>query len=177
MTGGTNQQAIVLLTGPAPDGGLVVTLSTTNAAVRLPTTLTIPAGAVSGVVSVQSVPVATRVTGQLVVQVGTLKKTSSVSVNPPVISSLVASHGTIVSGESVDVTVQLTGVAPAGGTSVVLTSASVALSVPASITVPAGQTSVVFSAASHPVAKSVSVKITGKVGMTSKSGYVSVTPR
>jgi hypothetical protein len=177
MIGGTSQQAVVHLSGPAPDGGLVITLSTTNAAIRVPTTLTIPAGAVSGVVSVESVPVATRVTGQLVAQIGTLKKTASVSVIPPVISSLVASRGTIVSGESVDVTVHLTGVAPAGGTSVVLTSASVALSVPASVTVPAGQSSVVFTAASNPVAKSVSVKITGKVGVTSKSGYVTVTPR
>lgn len=177
MTGGTSQQAVVLLSGPAPDGGLVITLSSSNAAVRVPTTLTIPAGAVSGVVSVQSVPVAIRATGQLVAQVGTLKKTASVSVIPPVISSLVASRGTIVNGESVDVTVHLTGVAPAGGTSVVLTSASVALSVPASVTVPAGQTSVVFTAASNPVPNSVSVKITGKVGVTSKSGYVTVTPR
>ncbi|MFM7186276.1 MAG: hypothetical protein ACKO14_00510 [Armatimonadota bacterium] len=177
MIGGSTQDVTVNLSGPAPDGGVIISMSTTNTAVRLPTTLRIPAGATSGVVSVLSVPVASKVTGQLVAQVGALKKTASVGVIPAVISSIVASRGTIVSGESVDFTVNLTGVAPAGGTSMVLTSASAALSVPASVTVPAGQTSISFTAASNPVAKAVSVKITDKTGLVSKSGYVAVTPR
>jgi hypothetical protein len=152
-------------------------LSTTNAAVRLPSAITIPAGVSSAVFAIQSVPVVTKSTGLVVVQLGVTKKSTSLSVIPPVISSIVASRGTIVGGDTVDVTIKLTGTAPAGGTTVIVTSASVALSVPASVTVPAGQTSVVFTAASHPVVKSVSVKVTGKVGVTSKSGYVTVTPR
>ena len=177
MTGGAIQQGTVSLSGPAPAGGLSVVLSTTNAAVRLPSAITIPAGVSSAVFAIQSVPVLTKSTGLVVVQLGVTKKSTSLSVIPPVISSIVASRGTIVGGDTVDVTIKLTGTAPAGGTTVIVTSASVALSVPASVTVPAGQTSVVFTAASHPVVKSVSVKVTGKVGVTSKSGYVTVTPR
>lgn len=93
------------------------------------------------------------------------------------ISAVVSSRASIVGGDVVDVTVQLTGDAPAGGTVVALTSANVALSVPAIVTVPAGQRAVVFSASSHTVVKSVSVKVSGKVGLTTKSGYVGVTPR
>ena len=177
MTGGAAQQGTVSLTGPAPSGGLSVALSSTNAAVSLPSTIMIPAGVSSVVFAIQSVPVATKSSGLVVAQLGVYKKSTSLSVIPPVISSIVASRGTIVGGDTVDVTIKLTGTAPAGGTTVTVTSASVALSVPASVTVPAGQTSVVLTAASHPVAKSVSVKVTGKVGVTSKSGYVTVTPQ
>jgi hypothetical protein len=112
----------------------------------------------------------------VVAQVGAVKKSTSVSVNPPVISGITVSRATVVGGDVVGVTVTITGAAPAGGTAVLLTSGNVALKVPASVTVPAGQTSVVFNASSLGVSKSVSVKVSGKVASTSKSTYVRVTP-
>lgn len=176
MTGGASQQAVVMLSGPAPDGGLVVTLSTSNGAVRVPNTLTIPAGAVNGVIDVHSVPVASRVSGQVIAQLGALKKTATISVVPPVISSVVASSRTVISGGSVGLTINLTGAAPAGGTLVTLKSSNIALSVPASVIVPAGQTSVTVSGSANQVAKSVTVTVSGITGVTSRSGTVRVTP-
>jgi hypothetical protein len=177
MTGGAAQQGTVLLTGVAPAGGLLVPLSTTNPAVQVPSVVEIPEGATTAIFTIRSVPVAIRSAGLVVAQVGSIKKLTSVNVVPPVVSAITASRSTVVGGDAVDVTVTITGAAPAGGTAVLLTSGNVAVKVPASVTVPAGKTSIVFTASSLGVSKSVSVKISGKVGLTSKSTYVSVTPR
>jgi hypothetical protein len=177
MTGGAAQQGTVLLTGAAPAGGLLVPLSTTNPAVQVPSGVEIPEGATSAIFTIRSVPVVVKSTGVVVAQVGSIKKSTSVNVVPPVVSAITASRSTVVGGDAVDVTVTITGAAPVGGRTVLLTSGNIALKVPASVTVPAGQTSVVFSASSLGVSKSVSVKISGKVGLTTKSTYVSVTPR
>jgi subtilisin family serine protease len=175
MTGGAAQQGTVLLTGAAPAGGLLVPLSSTNPALQVPSVVEIPEGAASAVFTIRSVPVVIRSAGLVAAQVGAVKKSTSVSVNPPVISTITASRSTIVGGDAVDVTVTITGAAPAGGTAVLLTSGNVALKVPASVTVPVGQTSVMFTAKSLGVSKSVSVKVSGKVATTSKSVYVRVT--
>ena len=177
MTGGAAQQGTVLLTGVAPSGGLSVVLSSSNPAIQAPKEVFISAGAASGVFAIQAGVVATKTSGLMVAQLGTLKKSTSVSVVPPVISSIVASRPTVVGGGVVDVTLHITGPAPAGGTSVMLTSGNAALTVPATVVVPAGQTSVVFTASSKPVSKTTSVKISGKVGITTKVGYVTVLPR
>jgi len=177
MTGGAAQQATVLLTGPAPAGGIAVALSSTNTAAHIPAVITIPAGASSCVFVIQSDPVTAKVSGLVAAQVGTLKKSTSLTVIPPVISGISSSRGTIVGGDVVDVTVSITGAAPSGGTVVSLTSGNVALKVPTSVTVPAGQTSVVFTASSQSVSKTASVKVSGKVALTTKSVYVGVTQR
>ena len=96
---------------------------------------------------------------------------------PPVISSIVASRGKVIGGDVVDVTVHITGPASNGGTSVMLTSGNVAFTDPVTVVVPAGQASVVFTASSKPVSKTTSVKISGKVGITTKVGSVTVVPR
>jgi hypothetical protein len=177
MTGGAVQQGTVMLTGAAPSGGLFVALSSTNPAIHVPAEIFIPAGATSGVFAIQAAVVAIKSSGLMVAQLGTLKKSTSLSVILPVISSIVASRGTVIGGDVVDVTVHITGPAPTGGTSVSLTSGNVALMVPTSVVVPAGQTSVVFTASSMPVSKTTSVKVSGKVALTSKSSYVTVLPR
>jgi len=177
MTGGAAQQGTVLLTGIAPSGGLSVVLSSSNPAIQAPKEVFIPAGATSGVFAIQAGVVAIKSSGLMVAQLGTLKKSTSVSVVPPVISVVVASRGTVIGGDMVEVTVHITGSAPSGGTSVSLTSGNIALTVPASVVVPAGQTSVVFTASSKPVSKTTSVKVSGKVALTSKWSYVTVLPR
>ena len=177
MTGGAVQQATVLLTGAAPSGGLSVALSSTNPAIYAPTEVFIPGGATSGAFAIQAAVVATKTSGLMVAQLGTLKKSTSLSVIPPVISSIVASRATVIGGDVIDVTIRITGPAPAGGTSVMLTSGNVALPVPASVVVPAGQTSVVFTASSKQVSNTTSVKVSGKVALTSKSSNVTVLPR
>ena len=177
MTGGAVQQGAVMLTGAAPSGGLSVALSSTNPAIHVPAEIFIPAGATSGVFAIQAAVVAIKSSGLMVAQLGTLKKSTSLSVIPPVISAIVASRGTVIGGDVIDVTVHITGPAPTGGTSVMLTSGNVALTVPTSVVVPAGQTSVVFTASSKQVSKTTSVKVSGKVTLTSKSSYVTVLPR
>ena len=177
MAGGAVQQATVLLTGAAPSGGLSVALSSTNPAIYAPTEVFIPAGATSGGFAIQAAVVATKTSGLMVAQLGTLKKSTSLSVIPPVISSIVASRATVIGGDVIDVTIRITGPAPAGGTSVMLTSGNVALTVPANVVVPPGQTSVVFTASSKPIIKDTTVKMSGKVALTSKSSNVTVLPR
>jgi peptidoglycan/xylan/chitin deacetylase (PgdA/CDA1 family) len=65
MTGGSSTNGHVYLSGPAPSGGAVVTLSTNNGSVTLsPSTVTIPAGWFHQdfVIQTSAVPVATPVT-------------------------------------------------------------------------------------------------------------------
>jgi hypothetical protein len=177
VTGGVTQVGTVLLSGPAPVGGLIVILSSTNTALQIPATIVVPAGETTAIFPIESSPVAEKVTGLVGAQQGLVKKTTSVSVIPAVLSGISSSRSKIVGGETVSITIQLNGLAPPSGATIALTSGNVALAVPAMVTVPAGSSTVVVTGISQAVTKLVSVKVSGTAGLTTKTVYVSVSPK
>jgi hypothetical protein len=142
----TNSATItVTLSGAAPSGGAVVTLSTSSAsAFAPPASITVAAGQTAGSATVAAGTVSTS-TGVTVTGNYGGAQTGSITVLPlPTLTSVSVSPSTVTSTNSTTVTVTLSSAAPSGGAVVTLsTSSASAFSAPASITVPAGQTSAV----------------------------------
>jgi large repetitive protein len=83
----------------------------------------------------------------------------------------------VVTGQIVQATVTLSGVAPAGGTDVTLTSSHAAATVPSRVTVPSGAASQTFGiSTSGVVGAAVDVSITATSGTSSWTAVLRVTP-
>src|SRR6266513_1118036 len=97
---------------------------------------------------------------------------------PPVAVSSLRLNPTSVTGgtQSSTGTVTLSGLAPAGGAQVTLSSSNAAASVPSSVTVPAASTTATFTISTSAVAASTPVTISASYGGTSTSASLTVTP-
>ena len=145
--GGSTLAGTVTLTGPAPAGGVVVTLQSNSALAIADASVTIPAGQTSAGFNVKTLatPVAAQATITATLA-GCGPAQVSLTVNPPVcVASISLSATTVNGGKSLTGRVTLTAPAPSGGVVVRLQSSDSHVNVPASVTVPAGQTSVGFN--------------------------------
>ena len=160
VVGGAGVTGTVTLAAKAPAGGVVLPLSSSNAAVAsVPAAVTIPAGATSG-----SFPVQTQSVSALQsVAISAGGTTASLTVMPAALVVITLNQKTLVGGGSVTATVTLNGPAPAGGASIALASSHAAASVPAFVVVPAGQTSAPFTI--------VTSQVTGNVKATISATY------
>ena len=142
--GGTGLQGTVFLNGPAPAGGASVALATNNGLlVTAPTSVLVPAGAQTAVFSLATF----RSSAETAVQVqatypsGAVAATASVQLlASPTVTALAFQPVSVIGGTPATLTVTLSGPAPEGGASVVLSSGeSDIAAVPGTIAVPAGQ--------------------------------------
>ncbi|HEX8161134.1 MAG TPA: VCBS repeat-containing protein [Pyrinomonadaceae bacterium] len=96
----------------------------------------------------------------------------------PTLSALALSPASVVGGNSAQGTVTLTGAAPAGGTSVTLSSSNAsAATVPAGVTVAAGATSASFTVTTTSVTASTTVTIKALSGGVSRTATLTLTPQ
>ena len=157
VVGGTSVNATVTLQAPAPPGGTIVTLvSSDSNLVRPPSTVTVPEGATDLDFTIPTSPVSAAI--RVIIESGTnndgyrapqtwLTLTPAGSSTPPAsLSSLTLSQSSVPAGGTVTGTVRLTSPAPAGGAVVTLQgSMEGQVIVPPSVTVPAGSISANFS--------------------------------
>jgi hypothetical protein len=165
LTGGNNATGRVTLSGAAPSGGAVVTLTKTFAdgspgtvPITIPASVTVPAGQ-----STASFPIGTSsVTETVTVTVhGAFNGSTALQhfVLFPLLSTL-QFEGTVPGGQPATGTVFLSSGAPGGGLVVSLSSLNTSrVTVPPSVTVPAGQTSVNFTANTSPVTQFTGVEV------------------
>ncbi len=187
VTGGSTATGTVSLTGPAPSGGLVVSLSSDKpdivafqlsdkgprpiAAAQLQ--ITVPANATLANFRVLTRPVAFNpnvvppgVSVVISASHGTTAlarlpviKTATLTVLTPLVKSLGVTSP-ITGSQSTSGVVELTGPALSGGAVVHLASNNTAVApVPATVTVPAGATSAIFTVTTMPVPQPASVSI------------------
>ncbi|WP_156385607.1 hypothetical protein [Ramlibacter sp. Leaf400] len=83
VTGGTSSTASVTLSGAAPSGGAVVTLSDNSAATTVPSSVTVPAGASSASFTVTTAPVTAATAATISAVFGGATRTAALTVNPP----------------------------------------------------------------------------------------------
>jgi len=93
----------------------------------------------------------------------------------PTLSSLTLSPSNVTGGNSSTGTVTLSGIAPAGGAQVTLSSSGTAASVPSSVTVPAGATSATFTISTSAVAASTPVSISASYSGATQTASLTVT--
>ncbi len=140
-TAGDNQAfGTVQLNGPAPAGGTVLTLSSSNASVAsVPASLIVAAGVATASYRIEPLQVTASTTVSLSASLGAQSVSAPLTVDPPNIKQVDVGVGppvpNIFSGGASEVgTVVFNGLAPTGSV-IALSSSSVAVSVPPSVTV------------------------------------------
>jgi hypothetical protein len=131
---------------------------------------------ITGVTAVLTAIALTACSGSSTITAPTPTPTPAPVVTPVVavtIASINASSLSVVGGSSLTGSVTLSGVAPAGGASVVL-SGTDPLTVPATVMIPAGATIGSFAIATHAVSVTTSSTLNGSYGGTSVSLVLSV---
>src|SRR5260370_327296 len=100
VTGGNPSTGTVTLSGPAPSGGAVVSLTSNNtAAATVPATVTVPAGASSATFTVSTSAVAASTSVTISGSYGSGTQTASLTVTPPATLSLLGLNPVSVTGE------------------------------------------------------------------------------
>ncbi len=182
VIGGTNAVATINLNAipTAKSGAVLVKLTSSSKAVVIGASATL--NAASGgqkTVTVKSVPQTATTSGTLAASIGKSVLTSSLQVQSPVLSLLTVHPTTVIgrSGTAVIATLTLSGPAPASGFKVQLSSSNpAAAATPAFVSIPAGRSSVTFTVRHFKVAQTQTVTLGAKVGVTSLTTNLTITP-
>src|SRR5260370_70718 len=180
VTGGNSSTGTVTLSGAAPSGGAVVALSSSNTtAARVPSSVTVAAGATSATFTVSTSAVAASTTVSISGTYGGVTRAASLTVvpappPPPTLASLTLDPANVFGGQSSTGTVTLSGPAPAGGAQVLLSSNNGAARVPSSVIVPAGATSATFTVNTSFVLISTSATISATYNGTTRTATLGV---
>jgi subtilisin family serine protease len=178
-SGTTYSSNRVTLTGPAPSGGVAVTLTNPDAAaLTVPASVTVPAGASEQTFTITAGYPSTVATVTLTASHAGVSRTATVTVQPVALTGITVSPTSLKSGAtSAASSVTLGAAAGGGGIVVSLTSSNpAAAAVPSSVTVPAGSSSANFTITAGAVAASTAVTITATFGGVSRSGSVTIVP-
>lgn len=156
LQGGGTASATVALTAPAPVGGALVALSSSNpAVVTVPATMTVPAGVDSHVAFVSTSAVTATTTSVVSATWNGVTRAATMTVTPPptqppaVLDALLLDPSTVQTGTTQSsATLLFTALTPTGGATVTLSSSNPALAtVPASVTIPALSSTGAFAVA------------------------------
>jgi hypothetical protein len=179
LVGGEAAVGTVTLTGPAPDDGAVVSLSSSNTIrATVPGTVAVAAGETSASFPVTTFPVTSPASVSVTGSFGGVTRFASLTLTPAsgVLAALAIDPDTVVGGAAAVGTVTLTG-APGTDTVVALASTTPTVAtVPATVTVPAGQTSGTFPIATHPVSEGSFSWISATLGSYERGASINVNP-
>ena len=174
---GTSGQMTVTLTDVAPEGGLEVALSSSNASLLpVASSIAIVAGASSGTFNVTAGNVTSPTDVTLSATYG-VAATATITLRPVEVASLTLAPPEVAGTMPATGTIQLNGVAPSGGLAVTLTSSAPTLViVPASVTVPAGTSTASFAMTTTGTSTASAVVITASANGTSAAATLQVNP-
>ncbi len=178
VQGGNSSQGTVSLSSPAPVGGAVVTLGSSSPSVTVPSSVSVSGGATSATFPITTTAVASQLTAVIS---GTYNGNSlnvNLTVTPAavVLSSLAVNPASLIGPASSTATVTLSGLAPAGGITVTLSSNNGAAQVPASVTVPPGSATVTFPVTTSLVSAVANVTLTGTYNGAAQTAGLTVNP-
>ncbi len=179
LTGGDPCTATVHLDGLAPTGGKIVTISTNSVNLKVPSSVTVPAGSFSTTFPVISTPQATNTPATITATTGTVSQTANVTILAPAVSGLSLSPSSVQGSSETVVTgkVTINGPAPSAGSIVTLTSSNLkVLSIPAGVKVIGGTTTVTFPTRHFAVTTAQYVTVTATLGKSTTKVQIEVTP-
>lgn len=178
VTGGATSTGTVTLSGAAPAGGAVVTLSSNSAAAGVPVNVTVPAGGTSTTFNITTTGVTTTASATISAVYGAVTKTAMLTVNPPAaaLAAVGVNPASMTGGGTSIGTVTLALAAPAGGAVVTLSSNKAAAAVPANVTVAAGATKATFNINTTAVTTVVSVTLSANYDGITKTTVLTVNP-
>ncbi len=177
VVGPTGSTGTVTLAGPAPAGGISVSLQSNSTAATVAASVNVAANATSATFPVTTVAVASSTPVTITASYNSVNVTATLTVNPPALSAVSVNPTSVVGGNPSTGTVTLTGPAPTGGISVALQSNNTAVTVPTSVTVLANTSSITFQATTSAVTTSTPVTITASYATVNQTATLTVTPK
>jgi len=152
VPGGKNAQGLIAINEPAPSGGIVVTLASSDPSTTVPASVTIAEGSNHARFQITTTAVTTDPSGN--------QLTADLTVEPVKLVLLAIQPNFVRGGHSTQAMVFLDGPAPEGGYVITLSSANSVATVPASVTVAAGERTATFTITTTPVTHRTTVTIT-----------------
>ena len=175
--GGGTLAGSVKLNAPAPTGGAVVNVSSSNTAgVFVPSTVTIPAGQTTANFSIQAAAVDAPLMIGVSATYNTVIRSATITLNPSTLVSVVPSPNSVKGGTSVTCTVSLNGACGLAGRTIHLSSNNASATVPSTVTIAPGANKATFTIVTHAVAANTVVTISAKEGSVTKTGALTVKP-
>jgi hypothetical protein len=178
LVGGNAGSGIVVLSGPASEGGTIVSLNSERPdVVSVPKSVTVPAKANTARFPITTHPVNEDATTVRISMAAGEMHRSNTLVLYPCMQPLTLSSARVTGGAAVTGTVTLSQQAVPGGLTVKLSSDNPALVVvPAEVEVPAGTNRVVFQLTTRTAKAETSVGITASTGGCSRTVNLALTP-
>jgi hypothetical protein len=183
VAGGEASSGTVIVSVAAPDT-TVVSLSSSNTAVAsVPASVTVPTGGFTGTFTITTFAVAASTTVTITASYNGTSRTAPLTVTPagapppaPALQGLLVSPDSVAGGSGSQGVVTLSGAAPAGGTTVSLSSANSGVaSVPTSVTVAEGSSNAVFAISTGAVAATTTVTISASANGVTRTATLTVT--
>ncbi len=176
VLGGSPSTGTVTLSGPAPAGGIAITLISSVSSVVPPSTITIPAGANSASFTVTTQAVSTPTQANVTAKLAATQVTATLTVTPPALTALSMTPNVVIGGANSVGTITINGPAPLGGLVVSLAAGNAAVTVPSAVTIAAGLSSASFVIKTATVANSIPVTITASQGVVTKTATLTLNP-
>ena len=181
VVAGMASVATVMLSGPAPSGGVSVTIASSDGAATLPPSITINAGTTSASFTVQTRVVAADTSATITVTVGAQTRAATLRImaplaRPATLDAILIEPTLLRAGQSARGTVLLTSAAAASGFTVNLKSSNSVATVPASVSVPSAAVSATFNVTTAAVELDTQLEITASAGDVARTVSLRVTP-
>ena len=176
VIGGLTATGKITLSGLAPAGGFTVTVTSSSSSVMFPATVTIAAGASTASFSILTSVVTSQTSATLTSSLNGTNISANIVILPLKLVSINMNPNPVTGGNLVQGTVTLNGPAPAGGTTVSLTSNSANAMVPSAVTIPAGLTSQTFVVTTKPVSVNAAATISAAFGGSTVQARLTILP-
>lgn len=178
VIGGVPTTGTVHTSGNAPQGGLTIALSTSKPTVAsVPTSVTVPGGSYGIDFQITTYGVNANQGVVLSAVEGSITKTAFFAVNAPALTSIEVAPSSLKGGTSGTLKLNISGIAPTGGFSIVLISgAPGVVFLSASASIPAGQVTHSINVPTAAVTSSLNVTIFATRSGIYKTATLTVTP-
>jgi hypothetical protein len=174
---GSGGNVNVYLSGKAGPSGVLVNLSSSSSDLTVPATASVTAGSNNGSAQFTTSPAASSESITITATLGVVTKTATVNLQPLTLLSVNVFPGTVTSGTTVAVLVELNGNAPVPGAYLTLSSDTPSvLTVPASVTITPGNYGGFVIAAVGTVTSTTVVNVSATFGTVTKTFALTVVP-
>ena len=176
VVGGTDASGNIVLTAPAPEEGLSVTLRSSDPAVSVPSEMTIRGGATAAAFVISTTPVARTTAATISVFFGEERHDAMLTVVPPSIAAFSFASRKVRGGSGDVGTITLDGAAPEGGITIAVSSDSRLVSVPASVAIAASAHLATFNAETTPVESEATASVSAAIGERTVTAEMLIEP-
>jgi hypothetical protein len=176
VSAGGSATGTVTLQGLAAAGGVIVSLSSDNAAAQVPATVTVPAGSSTRTFTVTTTSVLVDTTATITATANSGSAQDTLLIRAANLSRIFFTPSVVRGGQNTVMTIELDAAAPPGGATVDVSSSNPALAnVPTSVTVFAGQTSRSVTVTTRRVSRTLSTQVSASYNFQSMFTTLTVT--